>query len=57
MSHQKHNTGWLALSLFRLWISGWRQVPGYTVAERQADGDVYFAVQLRSPRNATAEAR
>jgi len=47
----KHNTGWLALSLFRLWLKGWRQVPGYTVAERQADGDVYFAVQLRSPRS------
>lgn len=47
----KHNTGRLALSLLCLWLKGWRQVPGYTVAERQADGDVYFAVQLRSPRS------
>lgn len=42
----KHNTGWLALQLFRLWITGWKQVPGYTVADRDSGGDIYIAVQL-----------
>jgi hypothetical protein len=46
MSEPKHSTLWLSLQLFRLWALGWRQVPGYTVAEKSRDGDVYIAVQM-----------
>jgi hypothetical protein len=49
---KKHNTLWLAFVLFRLWLNGWRQVPGYTVAEMEKDGDFYLAVQLSPPPRA-----
>lgn len=42
----KHSTLWLARQLFRLWLRGYKQVPGYTVCERERSGDVYIAVQL-----------
>ena len=47
---RKHSTAWLAYTLFRLWLAGWRQVPGYTVCERERSGDIYIAVTLRAPR-------
>lgn len=42
----KHSTIWLAFQLLRLAMSGWKQVPGYTVAQRESCGDIYIAVQL-----------
>jgi hypothetical protein len=47
----KHSTLWLAAQLFRLWCRGYQQVPGYTVAERTLEGNIYFAVELRSPHH------
>lgn len=48
MRKHKHNTLWLAMQIIRLHFAGWRQVPGYTVAEGD-DGRVYFAVELSRP--------
>ncbi|WP_156387367.1 hypothetical protein [Devosia sp. Root105] len=42
---RKHHTLWLAFQLVRLHWAGWRQVPGYTVAENR-DGEIYVAVSL-----------
>jgi hypothetical protein len=36
----------LAFTLIKLWLTGWRQVPGYTVAETERSGDIYIAMQL-----------
>lgn len=46
MKEPKHSTFWLGWQLIKLSFRGWRQVPGYTVAERDSTGDLYFAVQL-----------
>lgn len=43
----KHSTVALARLLLALAYRGYKQVPGYTVAEQESNGDVYIAVQLR----------
>lgn len=53
MAERKHNTLLLAFDLLRLTLKGWRQVPGYTVAHREASGDIYIAVQLTKRKEDT----
>lgn len=36
----------LAKALMWAWWNGYRPVPGYTVCAREANGDLYLAVQM-----------
>ena len=45
-------TPWsLAKTLMGLAMKGYREVPGYTVAERESTGEIYLAIQLSPPEN------
>jgi hypothetical protein len=41
----------MALFLLRLWLRGWRPVDGWTVIDRESNGDIYIAMQLRKRRS------
>ncbi len=43
------STARLGWALILLHLRGWRQRPGYTVAEREQDGSLYIAIHLDPP--------
>lgn len=40
----------LSKALMWAWWNGYRPVPGYTVCEREENGDLYLAVQMTKRR-------